>query len=326
MTHGGDCSGHGAHFLSSNIMLKRRSRKFGLWFSLLITIGLSLPIVWYGCLQWSRPPRIPETRSLFEGVRYERRVLSVPRPVMVHIIAIDLTTPGIKPFVSPGFTAEPWWGNNAYARTVSESVAEFDLQLAINANFFHPFMEGNPWDYYPGSGDPVHNIGQSTSNGNTYSRAQISRPALCFLDQNRVQILVSGSCPEGTIQAVAGKEMLVENSQPVPQPEDVIKADKPYPRTVAAIDQSGRTLWLVAVDGKQFRYSEGLKQMEMADLMLNLGADSAFNLDGGGSVALAIQTRSGVKVLNAPIQTRIPMRERPVSNQLGFFAKQLDQP
>jgi Phosphodiester glycosidase len=246
--------------------------------------------------------------------------------VMVHIIAIDLTTPGIKPFVSPGFTAEPWWGNNAYARTVSESVAEFDLQLAINANFFHPFMEGNPWDYYPGSGDPVHNIGQSTSNSNTYSRAQISRPALCFLDRNRVQILVSGSCPEGTIQAVAGKEMLVENSQPVPQPEDVIKADKPYPRTVAALDQSGRTLWLVAVDGKQFRYSEGLKQTEMADLMLNLGADSAFNLDGGGSVALAIQTRSGVKVLNAPIQTRIPMRERPVSNQLGFFAKQLDQP
>jgi exopolysaccharide biosynthesis protein len=242
---------------------------------------------------------------------------------MVHIVAIDLTAPGIKPFVSPGFVPEPWWGNNSYAQTVSEFVAQFDLQIAINANFFHPFLESTPWDYYPGSGDLVHNIGQFTSNGNTYSRAQIGRPAICFSVQNRVQILASGLCPEGTVQAVAGKEMLVENSQ-IDQQAEYDK--KPYPRTVVGIDQSGKTLWLVAVDGKQFRYSEGLKLPEMADLMLKLGADSALNLDGGGSVTLAIQTRSGVEVLNAPIQTRIPMRERPVSNQLGFFAKRFDQP
>ncbi len=299
-------------------MLKRRSRQLVL--NLLITAILSLPIVWYGFAQSSRPARTPEARSLFEGIHYQRRVLSVPRPVMVHIVAIDLAVPGVKPFVSPGFQAEPWWGNNSYARTGSEFVTQFGLQIAINTNFFHPFMENTPWDFYPDSGDPVHSIGQATSNGITYSPGKAARPALCFLEQNRAQIVATGLCPERTQQAVAGKEILVENHQLVQSPEGLPKADKPYPRTVVAVDRSGQKLWLVAVDGKQFKYSEGLKNLEMAELILRLGADTAINLDGGGSVTLAVQTSKGVKVLNAPIQTRIPMRERPVSNQLGFFA------
>ncbi|MBW4551943.1 MAG: phosphodiester glycosidase family protein [Aphanocapsa sp. GSE-SYN-MK-11-07L] len=302
-------------------MLKRRSRQFVL--NLLITAILSLPIVWYGFAQWSRPPRSPAARSLFEGIRYERQVLSVPRPVMVHIVAIDLAAPSVRPFVTPGFLAEPWWGSNSSAMTVTEFVAQFKLQVAINANFFHPFMENKPWDFYPDSGDPVHNIGQATSNGLTYSRGKPGRPAICFLDHNRVQMVAMGLCPKETQQAVAGKEMLVEHGQIVQQSAETLKGDKSYPRSLVAIDQSGQKLWLIAVDGKQFEYSEGLKLTEMADFVLKLGADAAINLDGGGSVTLAVQALKEVKVLNAPIQTRIPMRERPVSNQLGFFANPL---
>ena len=59
------------------------------------------------------------------------------------------------------------------------------------------------------------------------------------------------------------------------------------PRTIAGIDKSGR-LMLVTVDGRQPGVSEGLTLTEEADLMESLGAQSAMNLDGGGSTAIAV--------------------------------------
>lgn len=74
------------------------------------------------------------------------------------------------------------------------------------------------------------------------------------------------------------------------------------------------------VDGKQRFYSEGMTMAELTQFAQQLGVEAALNLDGGGSTTLAIDTRSGVKVLNAPIHTKVPMRERAVANQLGFYA------
>ena len=51
------------------------------------------------------------------------------------------------------------------------------------------------------------------------------------------------------------------------------------------------------------------------------------NLDGGGSTSIAIDDgRGGVRLLNSPIHTRIPWRERPVANHLGVFAEPLTGP
>jgi exopolysaccharide biosynthesis protein len=59
------------------------------------------------------------------------------------------------------------------------------------------------------------------------------------------------------------------------------------PRTIAGIDKSGRLI-LVTVDGRQPGVSEGLTLTEEANLMEALGAQSAMNLDGGGSTAMAV--------------------------------------
>ncbi|MBW4525302.1 MAG: phosphodiester glycosidase family protein [Phormidium tanganyikae FI6-MK23] len=288
--------------------------------SFFILILLLIPIVLYGKAQYSRPPRMDETRSLFPGITYERQALSKPRPVMLHKISIDLTTPGIRPFVTPGVVSISPNSLETVARTVTEFVDEFDLQLAINANFFNPFREETPWDFYPRIGESVNSLGQVTSNRNTYSPAQEGWSTVCFLAQNRVQIDERGFCPAGTEQAVAGNDLLVKNGKPLPPPPYEASKDKPYPRSIIAIDKTGKKLWLVLIDGKQFQYSEGLTLVETAEYIAKLGAETALNLDGGGSVTLAVQTPTGAKVLNAPIQTRIPMRERPVAVQIGFFA------
>lgn len=45
----------------------------------------------------------------------------------------------------------------------------------------------------------------------------------------------------------------------------------------------------------------------------------ALNLDGGGSTTMVVSDRKGIGGLNSPIHTKLPMRERPVANNLGFY-------
>lgn len=284
----------------------------------LVAAGLlSLPILLYGMAQFSRPARTADTKSLYAGVTYQRQAPLLPRPVMIHVITIRLNTPGLRAFVTPANNIGDKTETSAMA--TSEFVRKFGVQLAINANFFFPFREETPWDFYPRPSDRVNLVGQAISDGKAYSLPDTGWATLCFLP-NRARIEESGNCLPETQQAVAGNALLVKAGKPVGlSPEDV-RQDKPYPRTAVGLDQTGQTLWLVVVDGKQFRYSEGLTTAELAEFMVRLGAESALNLDGGGSVTLAAQTESGVKVLNAPIHTRIPMRERPVAVHLGFYA------
>jgi hypothetical protein len=57
---------------------------------------------------------------------------------------------------------------------------------------------------------------------------------------------------------------------------------------------------------------------------MELGAYKALNLDGGGSTTLVVADSGGTRSLNSPIHTRIPMRQRPVANHLGFYARPKD--
>jgi exopolysaccharide biosynthesis protein len=252
---------------------------------------------------------------LFRGIVYKRNALSTPRPAMIHIVTIDLKTPGVKPFVTPG---EPKPSDReTSAQKTSDFLKKFKLQLAINTSYFHHFYEKSPWDYYPHSGDPSHPLGEAISNGYRYSSPEANFPVLCFSVQNRVQILKSNKCPERTVQGVAGNQLLVYDGKPINESSE---KDKPYPRVAAAVNREGTKLWLIAVDGKQPLYSEGITMAELRKIVASLGVHTALNLDGGGSTTLVMGTNNGSKVLNAPIHTRIPMRQRPVANHLGFFA------
>ena len=80
-----------------------------------------------------------------------------------------------------------------------------------------------------------------------------------------------------------------------------------HPRTAVAIDGDGTVLLLV-VDGRQEGYSVGMTLEELTDLLLELGAVDALNLDGGGSTTLV--TTEGI--VNRPSDAE----ERPVANVL----------
>lgn len=288
---------------------------------LIVTIAgvslLSTPLLLYGWMMLQRPPQTHLEQRLFPGIHYRREFRTAPRSIMLHIVTIDLTAAGITPLVTPGERQSPLWETNA--RTTSEFLAQFKLQLAVNASFFQPFAENTPWDFYPHSGDRVEVIGQAISEGVEYSQPLADWAVLCLADQ-RAQILTTPRCPVGITGAVAGMTIVNEGRSTLTK----LEKDSAYPRTAIALDEAGTTLWILVVDGKQWLYSEGVFLAELAQIAIDLGATTALNLDGGGSTTLVTATSKGFKLLNAPIHTRIPMRERPVANHLGFYA--LDKP
>lgn len=282
-------------------------------------VVLAGPLLWFGAGVNRRPPQTTAHHALFQGVQYHRTYRPAPRPTMLHVVKVNLAAPGLQVLVTPGQARALEWETNA--RTTSAFLREFKLQLAVNANFFHPFAENTPWDYYPRMGDRVGVVGQAISNAVEYGPPLQNWPVLCFLTQ-AAQILATETCPKGTQHAVAGSTVIVAQGQPAPNLATLPQAHA-YSRTAIALDRSGKTLWIVIVDAKQWGYSEGITLAELAEVAIAQGADTALNLDGGGSATLVTATSGGPKVLNAPAHAKIPMQERPVANHIGFYARPL---
>ena len=73
-----------------------------------------------------------------------------------------------------------------------------------------------------------------------------------------------------------------------------------HPRTAVGVDHDTGEVLLLVVDGRSSR-SRGYTMVELANLMVDLGADEAVNLDGGGSSTMVGRNRRGkVAVLNTP--------------------------
>jgi exopolysaccharide biosynthesis protein len=90
-------------------------------------------------------------------------------------------------------------------------------------------------------------------------------------------------------------------------------ADARHPRTAVGVRADGRIL-LVTVDGRQPEKSVGMTVAELTDLLIDLGAVEAINMDGGGSTTMVIDG----KVVNSPSDLT---GERPVGDALLVFRR-----
>ncbi|HEV7474620.1 MAG TPA: phosphodiester glycosidase family protein [Pyrinomonadaceae bacterium] len=86
-----------------------------------------------------------------------------------------------------------------------------------------------------------------------------------------------------------------------------------HPRTAIA-KLSSHQILLVTIDGRQRGEGIGMALTTLADLLLELGAVEAINLDGGGSTTMVIQNR----IVNRPSDET---GERPVSDAILVFPK-----
>jgi hypothetical protein len=267
--------------------------------------------------------------------------------MVIHTVTVDLRAPGIALLVTPG---DPQAARPLRARTTTQFLSEFGLQVAVNGDGVTPWRSNSLLDYYPRPGDPVDPIGLAASRGTAYSADTDAEPTLYISRTNQARF----EAPVGRVyNAISGNLMLIRQGRAAdgleielalqrqtegraadrrwgekrvtPQPtqagEPSETIDRPQPRTAVALDQRGRRLIIVVVDGRQPNYSEGATLAELAGILLAKGGYTGMNLDGGGSSTLAVEGSGGrPALLNTPIDQGIPGRQRPVGNHLGIFA------
>jgi len=280
-----------------------------------LLIAISLCIGSYLFYDRGRPAPISMKRALYEGVTYRRVVQWIPRPMVAHFLVIDTKVKGIEFLVTP---PDLDGKNPLKARTTSQFLDEFNLQIAINGGGFSPWWSRSPADYYPHVGDPIAPSGVTASNGDVYWNGDDTAKVEPTLYISRKNALSFNNQPNNVYNAISGDRMLLLKGEVAPDLDD----EQIHPRTAIGINRNGRYFYIVVVDGRQPFYSAGATFVDLAELLTKQGAYTAMSLDGGGSSTMVIEGKDGKPViLNSPIDNYIPGRERPVGTHLGIYIK-----
>jgi len=338
---------------------QRRTRKWILFsaaglsaLSALAVLAAWSYLLWYD----HRPQPEATSRALFEGVTYRRDVRTTPRPVVIHVVTVDLTAAGVELLVTPPDSPNsrrpmrarttsrrvaqppPAGGTNRpmRARTTSRRVAQpppaggtnRPMRARTTSRFLKEFgaqvaINGDCFD--PCRSDGIFDFYPHTGDpvvalGNAASRGQV----YSYGRRKDLTLCVSpdnrvrfGAPGDDAYNAISGTHRILRHGK---APRDL--PGTIHPRTAVAADRSGKKLLLFVVDGRQPNYSEGVTLDELAGIVVAYGGYDAINLDGGGSSTLVVQDASGrPTALNSPIHTGIPGRERPVANHPGVFAR-----
>lgn len=192
---------------------------------------------------------------------------------------------------------------NTYARNLTETTsvqaANAGAILAING------------DYYG-----AQERGYVLRNGVLYrASAQSGTDALVIGADGNFRIIHEGETSadtlvrEGAWQVLTFGPALIKDGQvTVSSSDEVGRAMTSNPRT--AIGQISEGHYLLVVSDGRTKESAGLSLWQLAELMQSLGAQIAYNLDGGGSSTMVFQGR----VVNNPTTNGRSIRERSVSD------------
>ena len=192
---------------------------------------------------------------------------------------------------------------NTYARNLTETTsvqaANAGAILAING------------DYYG-----AQERGYVLRNGVLYrASAQSGTDALVIGADGNFRIITEGETSantlvrEGAWQVLTFGPALINGGQvTVSSSDEVGRAMTSNPRT--AIGQISEGHYLLVVSAGRAKASPGLSLRQLAELLQSLGAQIAYNLDGGGSSTMVFQGR----VVNNPTTNGRSIRERSVSD------------
>ena len=287
------------------------------WTRSILAILVAMGLCFGGYLLYDRgrPAPLPMKQKLYEGITYRRVVQYLPRPMIAHVLTIDTKAKGIEFLITPPDSEGEM---PLKARTTSQFLEEFDLQIAVNGGGFSPWWSHSLADYYPHVGDPIAPFGLTASNGKVYwtdDEEEGIPPALYISRRN---VLSFNNQPNRIHSAISGDRMIVIKGEAAQDLDD----EELDPRTAIGINRNGRYLYIIVVDGRQPFYSEGATFAELAELFVAQGAYAAMSLDGGGSSTMVIRgDDSEPVIMNSPIDNYIPGRERPVGTHFGIYVR-----
>lgn len=261
-------------------------------------------------------PSEPTWRPAFHGVDQLDVTLTEPRSLRVHALRVDLGTEGVSLVTDRDNGDRP---EEVDGLKTSTFLLRNGCQAAINAAPFWPGQKEED--------QPQNVVGLVVSEGKLISPLDKAKPraALVFRGGAAGAIERAPIELEGVRTAVGGFGVVLRAGRlvrPAFETDDFI--DTLHPRSAAGLTADGKQLLLVAVDGRQPGYSEGVDLSELSDLLRWLGATDGLNLDGGGTTTLVVSDGvGGARQANRPIDGGIPGQERVSASHLGVIAAPL---
>lgn len=298
--------------------MTRLLRKRLVWITLLAT-SLTLTVVLLSCTRLrggnsfggTSPAPLPGTEK---ACLYWREVRAQPRPLVIHILAVDLRSPlvRVEALVAPD-TDEDGPAEAALQKPQDLLTGLQGVVAAVNANAFGglPDAQGKSSSNWH-VGMPVDILGWACHEGRNRSAPQPGYDNFWVDSDNRAHVSAKAET-EKAREAVAGFGMLMRDGTITVRQDTTL-----HPRTAAGTDKERQRVWLVVVDGRQKGYSEGMSCYELAQVMQALGCWEAVNLDGGGSSIMFTTNAEGRLVVanspsgvtTRPIPTMIVVRTR----------------
>ncbi|WP_338452915.1 phosphodiester glycosidase family protein [Niallia oryzisoli] len=228
-------------------------------------------------------PGVTEKHYTFEGKDGKK--------IESFVIEVDRQTPN-----QPNLSIEAGTPNDGTAfglQPVQKQAASADREnrrvvAAVNADFFD-LATGEPIGI-------VHKNGQAlkTDNSSTHYFFGITKSGEALIGGSEEYEGIKDQLQE----ALGGNAILVKNSQVYQTPKTGGDVE---PRTAVGIKADGDVFFAI-IDGRQEPYSSGISMQELAQLMIDLGAVTALNLDGGGSSTFITRELdgNGLEVDNSP--------------------------
>lgn len=227
-------------------------------------------------------------------------------------VSVELTT--LRAYNSTVYVAEitltdisrlrTAFARDTYGRNITQTVAEMAREkgaiVAING------------DYYG-----AQRKGYVIRDGVLYreERMDAQQEDVCIWPDGEMTIIREGDVTaqellaEGVLHVLSfGPGLLEDGNIIVSEDEEVGKAMASNPRTAIALIEPGRYLFVVA-DGRT-QQSEGLSLYELAQVLKDYGAVTAYNLDGGGSSTMVFMD----EVINYPTTHGGTFSQRAVSD------------
>ncbi|GAA0486862.1 hypothetical protein GCM10008986_10340 [Salinibacillus aidingensis] len=121
-------------------------------------------------------------------------------------------------------------------------------------------------------------------------------------DSINLSIDINSEWMHSEFMLASGPRLVKDGEVSLSMNPDSYRASLVAPRTAVAIDATGEKVFFVTVDGRQPGYSRGMNLSEFARYLVDLGAEYALNLDGGGSTTMAVRQLGDEKisVVNSP--------------------------
>ncbi len=240
-----------------------------------------------GIPQWTMKTETKET--LADGVELVTRnyVDKNKKPYVTKALIVDPAKASLTMgTTNDGFEVAPVPAGTVVEHMKSAVANGKNVIAAVNADFFDLGGDNHPMGIAVKDGQLI----RKASNNKGYFAVKKDGTAIIGTDSDKLKV-------KDLENAWGARQMIVDRGAPTNLEQGTEFSDLPHPRTLAGITKDGKII-LATIDGRQPTVSNGASLANCALYMISLGAESAINLDGGGSTTMAVREGDQYNVVN----------------------------